>query len=64
MRIILALILPWAAFFTIGRPFAGAICLMLQITIIGWMPATIWAVYSIIEYKTDQKFERALGRRF
>jgi uncharacterized membrane protein YqaE (UPF0057 family) len=64
MRLLIALILPWLAFFTIGRPVSGIICLILQITLIGWLPATIWAVYALSQYKTDQKIERALqGRR-
>lgn len=50
-------------FFTIGRPFAGIICLILQLTLIGWIPATIWAVYSLSQYKTDQKIQKALGER-
>lgn len=60
MRFLLALLLPFAAFFTIGRPFAGIICLVLQISLIGWIPAAIWAVYALGQYKTDQKIEKAL----
>jgi len=63
MRIVIALLLPWLLFFTIGRPIAGLICLLLQLTILGWLPATIWAVYSLSQFKTDQKIERALGPR-
>ena len=63
MRLIIALILPWLTFFTIGRPLSGIVCLILQITLIGWLPATIWAVYALSQYKTDQKIERALGRQ-
>ncbi len=59
MRLILALIFPWLVFFTIGRPFAGVICLILQITVLGWIPAAIWAVYALSQYKTDQKIKRA-----
>ncbi|TLU72869.1 YqaE/Pmp3 family membrane protein [Lichenicoccus roseus] len=47
MRLLLALLLPWVAFFTIGRPIAGLICLLLQITVIGWVPAALWACYAI-----------------
>ncbi|WP_441368151.1 YqaE/Pmp3 family membrane protein [Acinetobacter lwoffii] len=61
MRLILALIFPWLVFFTIGRPFAGIICLILQITVLGWIPAAIWAVYALSQYKTDQKIKKALG---
>lgn len=55
MRLILALLLPWLQFFTIGRPFAGIICLILQITILGWVPAAIWSVFALNQYETDRK---------
>jgi uncharacterized membrane protein YqaE (UPF0057 family) len=63
MRLILAIFLPFVAFFTIGRPLAGIICLILQITLIGWLPAAIWAVYALGQYKTDQKIEQALKQK-
>lgn len=63
MRLLISLILPWLAFFTIGRPIAGFICLVLQLTVIGWLPATIWAVYALSQYKTDQKIQKALSQR-
>ena len=62
MRLILAIFLPWLQFFTIGRPFAGIFCLLLQITLIGWIPAAIWSVFALNQYKTDQKINDALGR--
>ncbi|QHS52995.1 YqaE/Pmp3 family membrane protein [Edaphobacter sp. 12200R-103] len=62
MRLLIAFLLPWLTFFTIGRPFAGVLCLILQVTLIGWIPATIWAVYALSQYKIDQKIRRALGR--
>jgi uncharacterized membrane protein YqaE (UPF0057 family) len=55
MRLLIALLLPFLVFFTIGRPFSGVLCLILWITIIGWVPAAIWAVYALSQYKTDQK---------
>lgn len=60
MRLIIALFLPWLTFFTIGRPISGIICLILQITLLGWIPATIWAVYALSQFKTDQKIKAAL----
>ena len=60
MRLIIAFLLPWLTFFTIGRPVAGIICLILQITLIGWIPATIWAVYALSQYHTDRKIKDAL----
>jgi uncharacterized membrane protein YqaE (UPF0057 family) len=63
MRLLIAIILPWLLFFTIGRPISGIVCLILQITLIGWIPAAIWAIYSLSQYKTDRKIDEALGRR-
>ncbi|MEB0140821.1 MULTISPECIES: YqaE/Pmp3 family membrane protein [unclassified Undibacterium] len=63
MRLLISLIFPWLTFFTIGRPIAGIICLLLQITIIGWVPAAIWSVYALGQYKTDQKIEKAMNQR-
>ncbi|MFB6331988.1 YqaE/Pmp3 family membrane protein [Acinetobacter variabilis] len=60
MRLLVALIFPWLLFFTIGRSFAGMMCLFLQITILGWLPAAIWAVYALSQYKTDKKIRKAL----
>jgi uncharacterized membrane protein YqaE (UPF0057 family) len=64
MRLIIAFLLPWLTFFTIGRPIAGIVCLLLQITVLGWIPATIWAVYALSQYKTDRKIHRALSRQY
>ena len=55
MRLLIAFLLPFLTFFTIGRPIAGIFCLILQVTLIGWLPATIWAVYALSQYKTDVK---------
>lgn len=59
MRLILAIFLPFISFFTIGKPFQGLFCLILQITLIGWIPAAIWAVYALSSWKTDQKIKKA-----
>jgi uncharacterized membrane protein YqaE (UPF0057 family) len=60
MRLLLAIVFPFVAFFTIGRPISGIICLILQVTVIGWIPAAIWAVYSLGQYKTDKKIKKVL----
>lgn len=58
MRILIAIFFPWLAFFTIHRPLAGILCLVLQMTLIGWLPAAIWAVFSVNQYYTDKKMEK------
>lgn len=55
MRLIIAILLPFLVFFTINRPVQGLFCLLLQITLIGWIPAAIWAVYALSQYNTDKK---------
>ena len=63
MRLVIALFAPWLTFFTIGRPFAAITCLILQLTLLGWAPASIWAVYALGQYKTDEKIQNALASR-
>lgn len=55
MRLFVALLFPPLVFFTIGRPWAGVLCLMLYMSIIGWLPAAIWAVYTLNQYNVDRK---------
>ncbi|KZL17928.1 Proteolipid membrane potential modulator [Pseudovibrio axinellae] len=57
MRLIIAILLPFVVFFTINRPFQGIFCLLLQLTLIGWLPAAIWAVYALGQYRTDEKIK-------
>jgi uncharacterized membrane protein YqaE (UPF0057 family) len=63
MRLALAIFLPFLSFFTIGRPIAGVMCLILQITLIGWLPAAIWAVYALSQYNTDKKIAKAMTQK-
>jgi len=62
MRLLIAILLPWLSFFTIGRPISGIICLILQITLIGWIPAAIWAAVMVNQYYTQQQINRAFGK--
>ena len=62
MRLLLAIFLPFLTFVTIGRPVAGIICLILQITVIGWLPAALWAVYALSQYQTDRKIAQSMDR--
>jgi uncharacterized membrane protein YqaE (UPF0057 family) len=61
MRYLLALFFPWAVFFTMGKVGQGIICLILQCTIVGWLPATIWAFVSIGGYHADKRTDRIVA---
>ncbi|MEX1034675.1 MAG: YqaE/Pmp3 family membrane protein [Sneathiella sp.] len=44
MYIAIGILLPWLMFFMLGRTTEGIICLILQLTVLGWLPAAIWAM--------------------
>lgn len=59
MRLITAQFMPWLTFITLGRPIVGFICLLLQLTIVGWLPATFWALYALSEDKANRNTAQA-----
>ncbi len=60
MRTFIAIFFPFFAFFTIGRPLAGIICFVLQITLLGWLPAALWAVIAVNRYYVDERIAQTL----
>jgi TM2 domain-containing membrane protein YozV len=42
-------------FFLRGRIVTSIICLILQITLIGWIPAAIWAVISLENSRAEKR---------
>lgn len=49
ISIIIALLLPWLALLLRGRILQGILCLILQLTVIGWLPAAVWALMVIMK---------------
>ena len=60
--IVVAILLPWLAFMLGGHIFQGILCLILQITVIGWVPAAIWAVL-VVNRDAEQRRYRELVNR-
>jgi len=58
MKYILAFFLPWLSLMLNGKLFSGIICLILQITVIGWLPAAIWAIMSLNKRDADKRTDR------
>jgi len=56
--ILIAVLLPWLSFFLRGKILTGIICLILQITLIGWIPVAIWAVASRVDGKNKTRMNR------
>ncbi|MGB8193965.1 MAG: YqaE/Pmp3 family membrane protein [Chitinophagaceae bacterium] len=57
---LLAILLPWLSFLLRGKIFSGFLCLVLQVTLIGWLPAAIWAVLSLQNARADRRNERLI----
>jgi uncharacterized membrane protein YqaE (UPF0057 family) len=57
---LLAILLPFLSFIIRGKIFTGIICLILQITLIGWLPAAIWAVLSLHNQRADKRTDRLI----
>ena len=57
---LLAILLPFLSFIFRGKIVSGIICLILQITLIGWLPAAIWAVMSLTNDRTDKRNDKLI----
>ncbi|MEP6929379.1 MAG: YqaE/Pmp3 family membrane protein [Flavobacterium sp.] len=53
--ILIAIFFPSISFLLRGKIFTALICLILQITLIGWIPAAIWAVVSLQNSRADRR---------
>lgn len=47
MMAFLAIFFPWLLFFLKDNPVAGIIALVMQATLVGWIPASMWAWQTI-----------------
>ena len=54
-----AILLPWLALMLRGRVIQGLLCLVLQITVIGWLPATVWA-FVVINNDNQERRHREM----
>ena len=59
---LLALLLPWLSFILRGKILSGILCLTLQCTLIGWLPAALWAINSRSNARTDKKLKQMENR--
>jgi uncharacterized membrane protein YqaE (UPF0057 family) len=58
--IVVAVLLPWLALLLRGRVFQAAFCLGLQLTVVGWIPAAIWAVLVIHNDNRERQYRQML----
>lgn len=60
MRYVLAFFLPWLSLILQGKVLSGILCLILQLTIIGWIPAFIWAATALNRMYADRRTNRVI----
>ncbi|NHN24947.1 YqaE/Pmp3 family membrane protein [Flavobacterium jejuense] len=60
MRYVLAFFFPWLSLILQGKILSGIICLILQITIIGWIPAFLWAYTALNRMYEDRRTNRVI----
>ena len=58
--IVVAVLLPWLALLLHKHVFKAAFCLGLQLTLLGWIPASIWAVLVIKKDRQDRQYNEML----
>ena len=55
VRLLATLVLPGSIFAKMGRPAAGLACYALQASIVGWLPAVLWAAAATRDIALKQK---------
>lgn len=57
----IAILLPFLSFFLRGKVLTGLLCLILQVTIIGWLPAAIWASMSLNNERAEKRNQKLIN---
>jgi len=61
MRYVIAFFFPFLSLMLQGKIMSGLICLILQLTLIGWIPAFIWAVTSLNRMYADRRNRKLIA---
>ncbi|WP_343030563.1 YqaE/Pmp3 family membrane protein [Phnomibacter ginsenosidimutans] len=57
---LIAILFPFLSFILRGKIIIGIVCLILQVTLLGWIPAAIWAVISLQNERADRRNEKLI----
>ena len=60
MRYLIAIVLPPLAILLCGKPFQAIFALILQVTVLGWIPAAVWAILVVNSYQADRRTNRII----
>lgn len=56
--LLIAILLPCVSFLLRGKILSFVVCLILQLTLIGWLPAAIWAVVDLQNKRAERRTNR------
>jgi len=63
MKYLIAIVLPPLGMLLVGRVGLALLCFLLQITILGWPLAAIWAVLVVNNAEHDKRLRQALQQQ-
>jgi uncharacterized membrane protein YqaE (UPF0057 family) len=58
--IAVAVLMPWLVLLLRGQFLQAALCLALQLTLIGWIPAAIWAARVVASERRERRYREML----
>jgi uncharacterized membrane protein YqaE (UPF0057 family) len=58
--IVVAVLLPWLALLLRGHILQALLCLVLQLTLLGWIPAAIWAVVVVNNDAQERRHQQLM----
>lgn len=58
MNYVLAVLVPCTIFFKRGKVSSGITCLIIQLMVIGWIPAIIWSVTEVKIDENEKRFQK------
>lgn len=56
--ILIAVLFPALSFLLRGKILIAILCFVLQITLVGWIPCSIWAVASLLDERNKKRINR------
>jgi len=63
VKYLIAIVLPPVGMLLVGRLGLALVCLILQLTILGWPLAAIWAVLVVNNAEHDKRLKAALAKK-
>lgn len=57
---LLAIIFLFLSFLLRGKIITAVLCFILQITVLGWLPAAIWAAMSLSNERAEKRNEKLI----